>query len=113
LGVLANHAAEALWKRRICYIACNTLVRMKRMMTHEDQPHPLLSHFFTLRLWRVEADNGRAAWRGKLQHVLSGESRYFQDWPALVACLRVLLSEQDCQQTGADDDQRKQDVIQF
>ena len=34
---------------------------------------------------------GRAEWRGKVQHVTSGEVRYFRDWPGLVACIQYLL----------------------
>jgi len=30
--------------------------------------------------------------RGKVQHVSSGEARYFRDWPTLIAFLQVLLS---------------------
>lgn len=77
----------------------------------DEQPRPPRSHFFTLRLWRVEADSGRAEWRGKLQHVLSGESRYFQSWPALVTCLSALLSEQRREQRGAGDEERKEDEM--
>jgi hypothetical protein len=34
------------------------------------------SHLFTVRVWR-----------GKVQHVASGEARYFRDWSTLVAFL--------------------------
>jgi hypothetical protein len=54
---------------------------------------PPASCLFTLRVWRAEAADGGADWRGQLQHVLSGESRYFQGWPALVACVCALLPE--------------------
>jgi hypothetical protein len=59
----------------------------------DDQSRLPPSYLFTLRLWRAEADDGRAEWRGQLRHVLSGECRYFQSWPALVACLGALLPE--------------------
>jgi hypothetical protein len=72
-----------------------------------DGAHPPASHFFTLRLWRAEAGDGQTEWRGKLQHVLSGESRYFQNWPALVASLRGLLPES----RGAGGAEREEDAM--
>jgi hypothetical protein len=56
----------------------------------EQQQHS--SHLFTLRLWHEELGGGDAEWRGKVQHVTSGEVRYFRDWPTLVAFLLQMLS---------------------
>ena len=39
--------------------------------------------------------DGESEWRGKAQHVLSGEARYFRDWPALVAFLLETLPQLD------------------
>ncbi len=50
------------------------------------------SHLFTVRLWREELGNGQTELRGKVQHVSSGEARYFRDWPTLIAFLQGLLS---------------------
>jgi len=50
------------------------------------------SHLFTVRLWREELGNGQTELRGKVQHVSSGEARYFRDWPTLIAFLLALLS---------------------
>jgi hypothetical protein len=58
-------------------------------MTDEQTPHR--THLFTLRLWTEPLGEGRTEWRGKVQHVLSGEARYFRDWPALVAFLTDTL----------------------
>ncbi|HNS50149.1 MAG TPA: hypothetical protein PKO09_03120 [Anaerolineae bacterium] len=52
----------------------------------ERQPH-----VFTLRLWPEDLGDGRVDWRGKIQHLNSGEVRYFRDWPALEAFLDELL----------------------
>ncbi len=38
---------------------------------------------FTLRLWQ-EAAGGKHEWRGKIQHIRSGQARYFRDWNTLV-----------------------------
>lgn len=50
------------------------------------------SHLFTVRLWLEELGNDQREWRGKVQHVISGEVRYFRDWPALIAFLQMVLS---------------------
>ena len=43
------------------------------------------SHFFTLRLWQEGDGRSEYALRIKVQHVLSGEVRYFQDWTEVLA----------------------------
>ncbi len=58
----------------------------------EMKRQPPLSHLFTVRLWREELGDGQTELRGKVQHVSSGEVRYFRDWPALIAFLLALLS---------------------
>lgn len=50
-----------------------------------------ITHLFTIRMWAEALDADRAEWRGKVQHMASGETRYFRDWPALVAFLREAL----------------------
>jgi hypothetical protein len=49
------------------------------------------SHLFTLRLWSEEGTDGHSEWRGKIQHVMSGEAHYFREWQALVQFLLVML----------------------
>lgn len=51
------------------------------------------SHLFTVRLWQEELGNGQAEWRGKVQHVTSGEVRYFREWSKLLAVLIELLAK--------------------
>ena len=52
------------------------------------------SQLFTVRVWLEELGNGQTEWRGKVQHVTSGEVRYFRDWATLVAfCNRCLDPE--------------------
>ncbi len=58
----------------------------------KGQP-PHRSHLFTLRLWPEELGDGRLEWRGKVEHVLSGQARYFRAWPALVESLAAMLVE--------------------
>ena len=59
-------------------------------MEIEHQPR---SHLFTVRLWVEELGNGKSDWRGKVQHVTSGEVRYFREWPTLIAFLLMPLPE--------------------
>jgi hypothetical protein len=50
-------------------------------------PAPL----FTVRVWQEDLGDGGVEWRGKIQDVVSGESRYFRDWYALVLALQTML----------------------
>src|SRR5438477_8362980 len=45
------------------------------------------SDLFLVRMWAEKLDEGEAEWRGKVQHVTSGEAHYFRDWSALIAFL--------------------------
>jgi len=56
------------------------------------------SHLFTVRLWAEPVGDGRREWRGRVQHVLSGERRYFRDWPALERYLLEKVQELDAQE---------------
>jgi hypothetical protein len=53
------------------------------------------SQLFMLRLWPEELGSGQIDWRGRVQHVNSGETRYFRDWPTLLAFLEGLLPKLD------------------
>lgn len=54
-------------------------------------PPTYRSYLFTVRVWSEAVGVGQREWRGKLQHVTSGETRYFRDWPTLIAHLTTLL----------------------
>ena len=54
------------------------------------QPPPR-THLFTVRLWLEELGEGQTEWRGEVHAVVSGERRYFRDWPTLVAFLQAML----------------------
>ena len=45
---------------------------------------------FVLRMWRA----GSNEWRGRLQHIATGETRYFRTWSGLVAHLDALLKDE-------------------
>ena len=58
------------------------------------------SHLFTLRIWAEALGDGRTEWRGKVQHVHSGEVRYFRDWSTLVTFLLEMLPELDGEESS-------------
>ena len=39
-------------------------------------------------MWREEVSEDHIEWRGKVQHALSGEARYFREWAELIAFVR-------------------------
>ncbi len=49
------------------------------------------SQLFTLRVWPEGLDEGRVEWRGKIQHVVGGETLYFHDWEAMMSFLLQTL----------------------
>ena len=51
------------------------------------------SQLFTVRLWTEELGDGRREWRGQVRHVTSGETRYFREWPTLIAWLVAMLPD--------------------
>lgn len=60
------------------------------------------THLFILRLWIEPLAAERAEVRGRVQHVLSGEARYFCTWPELVAFVEGVLTtvETQCSEPG-------------
>jgi len=49
------------------------------------------SHLFTVRVWQEAVSHTEAEWRGRLQHVPSGQVYYFRSWNGLIAHLLELL----------------------
>ncbi len=52
------------------------------------------SELFTVRLWRERLDD-HWEWRGKVQHIPTGEVRYFRDWAVLIVVLQEMLPDTD------------------
>jgi hypothetical protein len=57
--------------------------------------HDHRSHLFMMRLWLEELGKGQTEWRGQVQHVLSGETRYFRDWTTMVEFILTTLPRYD------------------
>ena len=61
-------------------------------MANRTSRHLSQAHLFTLRLWAEELDPDHVEWRGKVQHVATGEARYFRRWQQLIDHLTATLS---------------------
>ena len=57
----------------------------------DADPSTQSSHLFMLRVWLEDLGGGVSDWRGRVQHVNSGEARYFRDWAALEAFVEELI----------------------
>lgn len=53
------------------------------------------SHLFAVRVWLEKVDGGHFEWRGHVEHVMSGERRYFRTWPALAEKVKEFLTQPD------------------
>jgi len=62
---------------------------MPTVLRTPDVTHLPPSQLFTLHLWLENLGGGAAEWRGQVRHVPSGETRYFRDWPTLIAFLQT------------------------
>lgn len=53
------------------------------------------SHLFTIRVWREELAEDQREWRGKVQHVNSGEAYFFRQWSEMVAHMVTWLEQEE------------------
>jgi hypothetical protein len=56
-----------------------------------EPPARSATHLFAVRIWLEPLSEGQAEWRGKVEHVLTGEQHYFRDWLTLITYLRAML----------------------
>ncbi len=64
-------------------------------MTRQKPVDIPTSHLFTVRLWMEESGNDQTEIRTQIQHILSGETRYFCEWSKMVAYMETRLREED------------------
>ena len=57
----------------------------------QDVHEPVHAQLFMLRMWREDLGAGCSEWRGKVQHLASGEAYYFRDWQTLIVRLQEML----------------------
>jgi hypothetical protein len=53
----------------------------------------LATDLYLVRIWRRKSDDGSPSLQGKLQHVVSGESSYFDSLSSLPAVLEKMMAE--------------------
>ena len=49
------------------------------------------SQLFTVRMWPEPLDEEHVEWRGRVDHVATGEGYYFRDWSRLAICIEKML----------------------
>ena len=61
-------------------------------MVFQEEPNlqPQKSQLFMVRVWSEDLGGGQLDWRGKVQHMISGETRFFCGWSALEEFLEEL-----------------------
>ena len=62
------------------------------------------THLFAVRLWVERLAPDRTEVRGRVQHVLSGEARYFRTWQELTSFFDVTLQEVEAPHSPPRDD---------
>jgi hypothetical protein len=62
------------------------------------------SHSFILRMWLEDLGNGQLDWRGKVQHVNSGEVIFFRNWQTLETFVEGLLQKVKTEKIRAQED---------
>ncbi len=64
-------------------------------MDQTNQQDMQQSQLFTIRVWTEPLGHDQAELRGEVRHVLTGETRYFREWPALIAYVTGRLVAED------------------
>ena len=62
--------------------------------THDPWTH---SQLFTVRVWYEPVDAGQSEVRMQAKHILTGETRYFREWPLLATYLASKLDAPDAE----------------
>ena len=58
----------------------------------DSQPR---SHVFMVRVWEEAIGPQQSEWRGRVQLLTTGETRYFREWTGLAPLLVTLLADLD------------------
>lgn len=70
------------------------------------------SQLFMVRMWPEDLGGGQTDWRGSVQHVNSGEVRYFRDWPTLEAFVEGQIHTYDEARPGTGEDEETGKALQ-
>ena len=92
--IVREHGADAydFSHDKLREVAYGSMSAARRRLLHRQAAQALE----TLHAARPEdLVSGKIDWRGKIQHVNSGEARYFRDWPTMEAFVEELLHRID------------------
>ena len=67
---------------------------MSELLSTSNTDELTHSQLVILRMWQENLGESQLEWRGKVQHVATGEALYFRDWSGLITCLQQLLRNQ-------------------
>ena len=69
-------------------------------LTGTDDPWTR-SQLFTVRVWYELVDEGKSEVRMQAKHILTGETRYFREWPLLTVYLAGKLDTPGAEKSSA------------
>ncbi len=49
------------------------------------------THLFVIRVWAQAIEHGHTEWRGRVQHVPTGEVHYFREWADMLTIVQQML----------------------
>jgi hypothetical protein len=58
------------------------------------------AQMFTLQIWVTGQQENTFDWRGRIQHIQSGEVQYCRDWKGFVGYVEEMILNQSTQVTG-------------
>lgn len=58
------------------------------------------AQMFTLRIWLTDQKENAFEWRGRIQHIQSGEVQYCRDWDGFASYVEEMLLNQANQVAG-------------
>jgi hypothetical protein len=61
--------------------------------SENGEPGPQVQ-IFTLRIWVIGQKDATLEWRGRIQHIQSGEVQYCRDWDRFIAYVEEMLLNQ-------------------
>ena len=74
-------------------VMVNRFQKVRKSLNMNKTHLDIRSHLFTVQVRKDELGDGQGEWRGKVQHVHSGETFYFHEWTTLVAEIMNILEE--------------------
>jgi len=67
------------------------MLRHEKKSQGEHQEPGTQAQTFTLRIWITNQEGTHLEWRGRMQHIQSGEVKYCQDWDSFIIYVEEVL----------------------